>query len=66
MMMTALPPWKAEHSLEVITSGGGSFRETRTAPQGQGPSCAVQSRVSCPSGLPEQVHSESQGASQHR
>ena len=40
-------------------------RGTHTAPQGRGPSCAVQSRVSCPSGLPEQVRSESQGASQH-
>ena len=44
----------------------GSYRGTHTAPQGQGPSCAVQSRVSCPGGLPEQVCSESQGASQHR
>ena len=51
---------------QKTTSGGGSYRETCTAPQGRGPSCAVQSRVSCPSGLPEQVCSESQGASQHR
>ena len=60
------PPRKAEDSKEVVTSGGGSYRETRTAPQGRGPSCAVQSRVSCSSGLPEQIRSEPQGASQHR
>ena len=66
MTMTALSSQKAEDSEEAVTSGGGGYRETCTAPQGQGPSCAVQSRVSCPSGLSEQVHSESQGASKHR
>ena len=59
-------PGKQKNSQEVITSGGGSYRQTRTAPQGRGPSCAVQSGVSCPSGLPEQICSGSQGASQHR